>query len=216
MGIVAGGVFSMLQKHFTLLVSLGYLAGHISLVLLGIDSGDETLLCLEIESHGVALVGVASHLEDRSAKQYTSGISRTCGVNKATVEIHVYLVALKVHVLILHVRVSVEMSQASGSLVGKRVFGSVFHRRVDAVFPSSVDAVESKRIVNSLIVVVYGKLQRVHLCSVRTCCQCCCVFLLWCLAFCGVLWHRVGSQCRAVLPVRISSSAIISWRYRCP
>ena len=214
--MVAGGVFTVFDKHLTLVVTFRYLAGEETLVLLSIYARDETLFCLEVKSHGVALVGVASHLEDRSAKQYTGGISRTCGVNKATVEIHVYLVALKVHVLILHVRVSVEMSQASGSLVGKRVFGSVFHRRVDAVFPSSVDAVESKRIVNSLIVVVYGKLQRVHPCSVRTCCQCCCVFLLWCLAFCGVLWHRVGSQCRAVLPVRISSSAIISWRYRCP
>ena len=166
--MVAGGVFTVFDKHLTLVVTFRYLAGEETLVLLSIYARDETLFCLEVKSHGVALVGVATHDEYRCTEDIASSVLRASGMHEAAVEIHVYLVALEVHVLILHARVTVEVSQARCPFVCERVLGFIFHGRVDAVLTFSVDAVEGQRVVDSLIMMINSQLERVHQCSVRT------------------------------------------------
>ena len=158
MWVVAGGVFSVHEKHLPFVVSLRYLAGEESVLLLCIYTGDETFLCLEVKGHGVALILVAAHLKHRCAEDGSGGVSGACGMHEATVEVHVYLVALQVHVLILHVRVAVEECKSRRCLVSQGVFGCIFHRRVDTVFPLSVDTVEGQGVVYGLVMMVNGEL----------------------------------------------------------
>ena len=58
----------MLQEQLTFLVTLGELRHHKTIILLGIDILDKTLLCLEVECHLITLITVATHLKDRSTE----------------------------------------------------------------------------------------------------------------------------------------------------
>ena len=131
----------MLQKQVALVVALGYGTGQISVVLLCIYVAYQSFLCFEVERHGVALVFVASHVEDGGAKFLAKTIHRACGVYQTAVEAHEYLVALQVHVLIGDVRFSIQIGVSAGCLVGQRVFGRIEHRGINTVFPPAVGTV---------------------------------------------------------------------------
>ena len=98
----------MLQKQFAVGTTLGYLTGQETVLLLGIYLGYQALLRLEVKGHGVVLVGVAAHLEHRSSLQTARRrVADTGGMNQTAVEHHVYFLTLQVHVLVLHVRVTI-------------------------------------------------------------------------------------------------------------
>ena len=118
MGLVAGGVAAVVEVHLAIAVALRQLRGHEAVVLLGVGIADDAFLRLEVEGHRVGLVGIAAHLEHRGAKLHTGRIDRTRGMHQTGVELHVYLVAVQVHVLILHVGLAEEAGQSGGSLVG--------------------------------------------------------------------------------------------------
>ena len=52
-------------------VALSQFTGQETFLLLGVHLLDESLLGLEVKGHRVVLIGVAAHLEDRSANQPT-------------------------------------------------------------------------------------------------------------------------------------------------
>ena len=109
----------MLEEHLTIGTSFGELTRQETFVLLGIDLGDKSFLRLEVEGHRVTLVFVATHLEDRGAHKLLGGVDLTCGMHEVTVETHVDLLALEVHVLVFHLRLTIEMGQSRGSFIGQ-------------------------------------------------------------------------------------------------
>ena len=112
MGIVAGGIATMLEEHLAIGTTLGDPTRQESVVLLGIDLSDKTFLRLEVKGHRVTLVFVATHLEHRGSHKLLGGVHLTCGVHEVTVETHVDLLTLQVHVLVFHLRLTIEMSQS--------------------------------------------------------------------------------------------------------
>ena len=106
--LVAGGVASVIEIHIAVGITLRYLRGHVTFILLGIDILDETLLRLEVESHRVGFVSVATHLEYRGSVLLTRCVARTGGMDQTGIHRHVNLVALQVHILILHVRLAIK------------------------------------------------------------------------------------------------------------
>ena len=102
MRLVTGRIASVIEVHVALAVTLGNLGGHETVFLLGIGIVDKTLLRLEVERHGVGLIGVRAHLEHRSTEFLSRRVQRTCGMYQTGVKRHIYLVTLQVHILILH------------------------------------------------------------------------------------------------------------------
>ena len=131
----------MVKEHLALGITLRDFRSHETFVLLGIDILDETLLGLEVKSHGISLVGVVAHLKDRCTKLRTRGVERTRGMHQTGVERHVNLVALQVHVLILHVRLAIEVGNARLALVGHRVLCRIVHRGIDTVLTLAIDRI---------------------------------------------------------------------------
>ena len=152
----------MLEEHLTIGTSLGDLTRQETFVLLGIDLGDKSFLRLEVEGHRVTLVFVVTHLEDRGTHELLGGVDLTCGMHKVTVETHVDLLTLEVHVLVFHLRLSIEMGQSRGGLVGQRVVGGIFHGRIDTVLTTAVDTVECQRVVDGLVMLIDSEFNGVH------------------------------------------------------
>ena len=109
----------MLEEHLTIGTSFGELTRQETFVLLGIDLGDKSFLRLEVEGHRVTLVFVVTHLEDWGTHELLGGVDLTCGMHEVTVETHVDLLALEVHVLVFHLRLTIEMGQSRGSFIGQ-------------------------------------------------------------------------------------------------
>ena len=101
----------MIEVHVAVSITLRYLRGHVTFILLGVDILDETLLRFEVEGHRIGLVSVATHLENRGSELPTRCVARTGGMNQAGIHRHVNLVALQVHVLILHMRLAIKEGQ---------------------------------------------------------------------------------------------------------
>ena len=83
-------------------------------------------------------------------------------MHKTAVKTQLDLVALQVHILVLHLSRTVEMGGIGGCHIHQRVVGLIGHGGVDAVFLLTVDGVEAQRVVYRLIVVIDSELQRVH------------------------------------------------------
>ena len=160
--LVAGGVAAVVEVHVALAVALGEFGGHVAVLLLGVDVVDESLLGLEVEGHGVGLVGVGAHFEDGCAKLASRGINGACGMHQAGVQRHVDLVALEVHVLVLHVRLAKEVGHAGDAVVGHGVGGGVLHGGVDAVLALAVQGVGGQGVVDGLVALPDEQLQGVH------------------------------------------------------
>ena len=161
-GFVASGVAAVLQEELTRGAALRQFGGQITVLLLRIDLRDKTFLGLEVESHRVTLVLVATHLEYGSAKFMAQGVERACGMNQRRVEHHEDAVALEVHILILYMRFAIQKGSARAGLVGQRVIGRVLYGSVDAVLALAVQTVERQRVINQLVVLVDSQFQRVH------------------------------------------------------
>ena len=87
-------------------------------------------------------------------------------MHEVAVETHIYLLTGKVHVGILHLRVTIQMSRSTYGIVCQRVISRILHRGIDTVLSFFVDAVECERVVNGLVVLIYRQLERVHLSGV--------------------------------------------------
>ena len=130
---------------------------------MGIDTCNKTFLCLEVEGHRVALILIATHLEDWRSHQLMGGrVHLTRGMHEVTVKTHVDLLTLEVHVLVLHVRLTIEVCQTRGGIIGQRVVGHIFHRRVDTILTTAVDAVLGQRVVHGLIMLIDSQFDGVH------------------------------------------------------
>ena len=54
--------------HIALTITLRQFRSHKTIFLLRIGITDKTFLCLEVECHGICLIGIVTHLEHRSTK----------------------------------------------------------------------------------------------------------------------------------------------------
>ena len=79
------------------------------------------------------------------------------------VEIHIHLVTLQIHVLVLHLGITVEVSRSCIGIVGHGVLGRVFHRGIDTVLTLTVQTVQAQGVVDGLVALVNQELQGVHL-----------------------------------------------------
>ena len=75
MWLVASGVASVIEVHIAVGITLRYLRSHVTIILLGIDILDETLLRLEVESHRIGFVSIVTHLENRCSELLTRGVA---------------------------------------------------------------------------------------------------------------------------------------------
>ena len=120
MRLIARCVPSVLQEHLAVSAALRQFTGKEAVFLLGVHLRNKAFLGLEVESHGVALILVASHFEYGCTCEALGGrISDTCGVNQTAVEHHEYFFALQVHILVFHVRVTIQVSTPRTCLVGQ-------------------------------------------------------------------------------------------------
>ena len=129
MRIVTGGIAAMLEEHLAVGTTLGDLTGKETLILLGIDRCDQTLLRLEVKGHRITLVLIVPHLEDRCAGQLHRGaVHRSCGMHQVAVETHGDLVTLQVHILVFHLRGAIEISHLDRCVIGQGVVSGILHR----------------------------------------------------------------------------------------
>ena len=163
MVLVAGGIASVLQEQLTVGTTLRELRRQEAVFLGGIDTTNKSFLCLEVERHRVVLVGVVSHLKHRSALDHAQGIDGSVGINQTGVQVHVNLVTFQIHILVVHLGITVQVGIARSSLVGHGVFGRILHRGVDTVLALTVQAVHVQGVVNGLVALIDQQLQRVHL-----------------------------------------------------
>ena len=165
MRIIAGGISAMLQIDDTRRISLRLHTGEESILLLGIYIINKGLLALEVELDGIGIIGIIAHLEDRFSldASISHRVLGTAGSHIAFVQIHGDAVGGKIHVLVLHVRVSIEMRHLVVGIIYQRVVGLILYRCVDASRLLSVDTVESDTVIHHLIMFPYSLLQRVHL-----------------------------------------------------
>ena len=84
-------------------------------------------------------------------------------MNKTAIEIHGDALTGDVHVLILHIGVPIEVDLLMGGVVDHGVLSLILHGGFQSVFLLPIEGVETDRVVDSLIVVEDGQLQRVHL-----------------------------------------------------
>ena len=159
---VTSGITTVIQEHITFAVALGNLRGHKAFVLLGVGIADKTFLRLEVKRHRVRLIRIFTHLEYRRTKLLTRRVHRTCGMYQTGIERHVYLVTLQVHILILHVRLTIEVGNSRLSVVCHRVLSRIFHRRIDTVLALAISGVGGQRVIDSLVALPDKQLQRVH------------------------------------------------------
>ena len=118
--IVTGGVATMLEEHLSVGTTLGDLTGEETLILLGIDRCDQTLLRLEVKGHRIALILIITHLEDRCTSQFHLGaVHRSCSMHQVTVEAHGDTVALQIHILVFHLRGTIEISHLDTRIIGQ-------------------------------------------------------------------------------------------------
>ena len=127
-----------------------------------IDVFNQAFFRLEIERHRVVFVGVAADLEHWRSREFAQRVGHTRRIDEARVQIHMDLLALEVHVLVFHVRLAVKIGHFRASVIDDRVVRNVFHRRVDAVFATAVERVESNAVVDGAVVAIDGQFERVH------------------------------------------------------
>ena len=163
--IITGGVAAMLQIDDTRRVALAHFAAEEAVLLLSIDPFDQALFRLEVEGHRIALVLVLAHREERSALYavFLRRVGRPRGAHRTAVKVHEDLVARKLHVLIIHLRIAIQKGRSRGRIVDEGVVGRVLHRCIDAVRACPHHAVGTDGIVDGLIMMVDRQLERVHL-----------------------------------------------------
>ena len=167
MRVVASGIASVLEEHLSVSASLRDLTGQKAVLLLGIDAGDQSFLGLEVEGHRVALILVASHLEDRRTRQVMGrGVHLTRSMHHIAVQAHEDILAGQVHILVLHLRITIEIGARTDGIIGQRVVGRILHRRVDTVLTAAIHAVTGQGVVHHLIIFIDGQLNRVHRCGI--------------------------------------------------
>ena len=128
MRIVASGVTTVLQEHLAISTALRQFAGKEAFFLLRIYARNQTFLGLEVKGHGIALVLIVTHLENGGTFESVGcRIETTCGMYQTAVKTHINLVALQVHILILHLRVAIQMCQTRSCLVCKRVLSRILY-----------------------------------------------------------------------------------------
>ena len=149
---VARRISPMLQIQHARGVALRALAGQEAVLLLGVNVADVAFLRLEVERHLLALILVVAHLEHRHAVNIAQRVGDAHGMHHIAVHVDIHLLALQVHVLILHVGLAVKMSRARGGVIHYRVVRRILHRGVDAVGLFPVDAVQTYRVVDNLVV----------------------------------------------------------------
>ena len=111
MRVVASGVTAMLKEHLTISAALGVLTRQETVLLLGVDIGDETFLGLEVEHHLRLLILVAAHLEHRCTRHLVGRrVHLSRGIDQIAVETHADVLAGQVHVLVFHRRTAKEES----------------------------------------------------------------------------------------------------------
>ena len=129
MRIVTGSIATVLQEHLTIGTTLRQLTGQVTVFLLGVYIGNQAFLCLEVESHLRVLVGIATHLEYRSTHHLMGGrVHLALCMHKVAVETHKDFLTGQIHILVLHLRVTIEVSQCFSCVIGQRVVGRILHR----------------------------------------------------------------------------------------
>ena len=145
MRCVASGVASVSQIDLSIVVALRLLTGQEAVLLLGIYVFDEAFLGLEVKRHRVGVVGVLPHDKDRLTLDTVlcRGVFGTGSMYKTAVKTQLDLVALQVHILVLHLSRTVEMGGIGGGHIDQRVVGLIVDGGVNAVFLLSVDGVKA-------------------------------------------------------------------------
>ena len=157
----------MIQVHIAVSVALRNLRRHITLILLRVNIGDESLLRLEVKGHRIVLIGVFTHFEYGRAKLLSCRVARTSSMHQTGVHRHVNLVARQIHILVFYVRLTIQESQLRVTHIHHRVFGGILHRSIDTILALAVQRVGTQRVVNLLIVQPDGFPQRIHACRIQ-------------------------------------------------
>ena len=110
MRLATGSVASMMEEQVSITASLGQFTGHIAIFLLGINLSDQSFLRFEVKGHCIAFIGIRAHRKDRSTRQLTCGrVTNARSMYQAAVQSHVYVLTLQIHILILHVRITIQI-----------------------------------------------------------------------------------------------------------
>ena len=162
--LVARGITAVSQINVSRLRTLRYFASKKAIFLFGISILHDTLFRLEVEGDGVGVISVRAHGKDRPSFDTTllGTVRRSCGMNERRVKIHPDLVTLQVHVLVFDLCITEEFGIFGHRVVDERVVGRVSHRRIYS-FPSRpVDRIGPDRVINGFVMMIDGKLERVH------------------------------------------------------
>ena len=113
--IITGGIFTL--SHIDLIVCsfFGILTGDISFSLLRYNAIDESFFRFEVITHGLRLVRCFSVFKYRSTLLYTSSICHTTGIHRTTVHIHCNQLGSQFNVLVIHLSITIQMSETSFS-----------------------------------------------------------------------------------------------------
>ena len=165
MRIITGGIGGMFQINRTRRISLRFHTSQETIFLRCIYIINKSLLALEIKLNRVGIVGITSYLEDWLSLD--AFISRRIGsthcLHIALVEIHGDTIRRKIHVLVLHIRITKEMRYLVMSIIDQRVVCLITDWRINTTRLLTVDTILMDTVIHYLIMFPYSLLQRVHL-----------------------------------------------------
>ena len=149
-------------------VAFSFRACKVAFLLLGVDALNHSFLRLEVESHRVAAVRLSAERELWFALDTTlcSRIGSTVGTHKIAVQVHGNVIAVELHILIVHLCRTIQMRNACLCIVNEGIFSRISYRRFDAIRLRFHYTINANGVINCLVVFVNGKLQRVHLRSI--------------------------------------------------
>ena len=125
---IAGGVLGILEIEIAIVGSLGVDTAQETIALCGLYLFNEAFLRLEIERHALTFIVFTPLLIDGSAFHgFACAIGYPLCMDNRRVHVERNKVSTQIHVLIVHLGFTIQMSKPRGGIIDQGVFCCVIH-----------------------------------------------------------------------------------------
>ena len=125
---IAGGVLGILEIEITIVGSLGVDTAQETIALCGLYLFNEAFLRLEIERHALTFIVFTPLLIDGSAFHgFACAVGYPLCMDDRRVHVERNKVSTQIHVLVVHLGFTIQMSKPRGGIIDQGVFCRVIH-----------------------------------------------------------------------------------------
>jgi len=126
---IAGGVLGILEIEIAIVGSLGVDTAQETIALCGLYLFNETFLRLEIERHALTFIVFTPLFIDGSAFHgFACAIGYTLCMDDCRIHVERNIVSTQIHVLIMHLGITIKMGETCGSIVDQGVLCTIVYR----------------------------------------------------------------------------------------